>query len=125
MPLEITRELNMGQLLAEFRAAGFAAHGLGTTGVGPDGKDYLITFTEDGTATDLPPQAAAVVAAHEPEPEPEVPASVQDQLAEVVSALKEAGALDDAAVAKLPAVLKDAVAARAEVKLDAQVEGLR
>lgn len=58
------KAVNLPQLEAELAAADIEVRALGTAG------DDLHTYDEDGAAIDLPAEAAAVVAAHEPEPPP-------------------------------------------------------
>lgn len=58
------KAVNLPQLAAELAAAGIAVPALGTAG------DDLHAYDEDGVAIDLPTEAAAMVAAHVPEPPP-------------------------------------------------------
>jgi hypothetical protein len=61
------KDVELPQLQAELVAAGIEVPALGTHG------DRLHTYDEDGAIVDLPPGAAAVVAAHEPVPPEPVP----------------------------------------------------
>jgi hypothetical protein len=61
------KQVSLRQLEAELAAAGVTVRGLGIV----DGA--LHTYDEDGAVIDVPPAAAAIIAAHVPPPEPQRP----------------------------------------------------
>lgn len=63
----LNETVDLSQLEVELIAANVEINGLGTTG---DPPDEIFTYDEDGAAIDLPPGAAAVLAAHVPQPPP-------------------------------------------------------
>jgi hypothetical protein len=82
------KRVDLPQLKAELVAAGINVTALGQAG------DILHTYDAAGQAVDLPPAAAAVVAAHVPPPVPPQPnygndaADVDRQAAQAVSQLR-------------------------------------
>jgi hypothetical protein len=62
--MHVSKRLDLALLGRELDAAGVPHRGLGLTGSATDGEVY--TFDGDpGTPTELPPEAAPVVAAHD------------------------------------------------------------
>lgn len=61
----LNKPVDLLQLEAELAAAGVGVNGIGTTG---DPPHEIHTYDAHGVAIDLPAEAAAVLAAHEPEP---------------------------------------------------------
>lgn len=88
------KQVSLHQLQGELAAAGVTVRGLGVV----DGD--LHTYDEDGAVVDVPPGAAAVIAAH-------VPVPTKDALAVAARALKAAATTDTV----LAAPIKQAIGA--------------
>lgn len=80
--------VHLPQLTAELAAAGIVVRALGTTGTLLDdpGGNRVITYDDQGEIIDLPPAAAAVIAAHQPQLPPDPP-SVEQRLANLETRL--------------------------------------
>lgn len=81
------REINLRQLQDELAAVGIVVTALGRTG------DELHTYDEDGAPADLPPEAAAVVEAHEPQAPPSDDDFYRDYLEMVQEVTADVGVL--------------------------------
>lgn len=75
------KQVSLHQLEAELAAAGVAVRALGVV------AGDLHTYDDDGAVVDVPPGAAAVIAAH-------VPVPTEDALATAARALKAAATTD-------------------------------